>query len=117
MTDKLKIIAALLIVAAAVAGYYYFEDLIQIGRVGIVVGGAIIAAIIASTTESGQNALAFIKSANIERQKVVWPSRQEALQVTLMVIVLVIILGFLMWVFDWISFYAIYDVILRVRGA
>lgn len=116
MIDKLKIIAALLVIAAAVACYYYFEDLIQIGRVGIVVVGAVIAAGIAFTSEPGQHAWSFMKSANIERQKVVWPSRQEALQVTLMVIVLVIILGLLMWVFDAISFYAIYDIILRVRG-
>ena len=116
MIDKVKIVAALLLVAASVAGYYYFEDLIQIGRVGIVVGGVLLAAVLVFTTEVGQSAWSFMRSANVERQKVVWPARQEALQVTLMVIVLVIILGLLMWIFDAISFYAIYDVILRVRG-
>jgi preprotein translocase subunit SecE len=114
--DKVKIVAAALLVAASVAGYYYFEDLIHIGRVGIVVGGVLLAAVLVFTTEVGHSAWSFMRSANVERQKVVWPARQEALQVTLMVIVLVIILGLLMWVFDAISFYAIYDVILRVRG-
>ena len=116
MIDKVKIVAALLVVAAAVALYYYFEDLIQLGRVGIVVAGVIAAAGLVLTTEAGQNAWSFIKGANIERQKVVWPSRQEALQVTLFVIILVIIIGLMMWAFDALSFYAIYDVILRVRG-
>jgi preprotein translocase subunit SecE len=115
--DKLKILAAALIVIASIAGYYYFGDLLHIGRVGIVLGGVLLAAVLVFTTEVGQRAWSFMRSANVERQKVVWPSRQEAMQVTLMVIVLVIILGLLMWIFDAISFYAIYDVILRVRGA
>ena len=117
MIDKVKIVAALLLIVASVALYYYFEDLLQLGRVGIVVAGVIAAAGLVLTTESGQNAWTFIKGANVERQKVVWPSRQEAMQVTLFVIILVIIIGLMMWAFDALSFYAIYDVILRVRGA
>ena len=117
MIDKIKIVAGLIVIAASVAAYYHFADLIQIGRIGIVVAGVIVATGLVLTTESGQNSWAFIKGANVERQKVVWPTRQEALQVTLMVIVLVIILGLMMWGFDALSFYTIYDVILRVRGA
>ena len=116
MIDKIKIVAAVLIILASVAIYYQFSDIIQLGRIGIVVAGVILAAGLVLTTVTGQDAWVFIKGANIERQKVVWPTRQEALQVTLMVIVLVIILGLMMWGFDALSFYAIYDIILRVRG-
>lgn len=116
MKDKILILFAALLVAAALAGYYYLEDMRHILRVGIVVGGVIGAAFLFFATEPGKNAWGFMRSANIERQKVVWPTRQEALQVTLMVIVLVIILGLLMWIFDLISFYAIYDIVLGVKG-
>ena len=116
MIDKLKIIGAILIVVAAIVLYYHFEDMLQLARVGIVIAGVVLAGGLILTTETGQSAWSFIKGANIERQKVVWPSRQEALQVTLFVIILVIIIGLMMWAFDALSFYAIYDVILRVRG-
>ncbi len=117
MIDKIKIIVAVLTILAAVAVYYQFSDMIQLGRIGIVVAGVILATGLVLTTATGQDAWIFIKGANIERQKVVWPTRPEALQVTLMVIVLVIILGLMMWAFDALSFYAIYDAVLRVRGA
>ena len=114
--DKVKIVGAIAIIAAAVAMYYQFEDLLQLGRVGIVIAGVVLATAVVLTTQTGQDAWQFIKGANVERQKVVWPSRQEALQVTLFVIVLVILIGLMMWAFDALSFYTIYDVILQVRG-
>ena len=116
MIDKIKIIVAILIIVSAVAIYYQFSDLMQLGRIGIVIVGVALAIGLILTTETGQSAWSFIKGANVERQKVVWPARQEAMQVTLFVIILVIIIGLVMWAFDTLSFYTIYDVILRVRG-
>ncbi len=116
MIDKVKIAVALLIIIAAVGAYYHYSDLLQVGRVSIVIAGVLVGASLVLNTESGQTAWAFIKGANIERQKVVWPTRQEALQVTLLVIIMVIILGLVMWGFDALSFYTIYDLILRVRS-
>ncbi len=89
----------------------------QLARVGIVVVSVAVAVGLVLTTEMGQSAWSFIKGANVERQKVVWPARQEAMQVTLFVIILVIIIGLVMWAFDALSFYVIYDVFLGVRGA
>ena len=117
MLDKIKIFAAILIVIASVALYYQFDQIIQLGRVGIVLIGVIAATGLVLLTETGQSAWTFIKGANVERQKVVWPARQEAMQVTLFVIILVIVIGLMMWAFDALSFYTIYDIILRVRGA
>ena len=113
-TDNVKIAAAILIIAASIGVYYYLADLIQIGRVAIVVVASVIALGLALTTGVGQSAWSFLKEANVERQKVVWPGRQEALQVTLMVLILVVILGLMMWLFDALSFWAIYDLILKV---
>ena len=90
MLDKVKIIAAILLVVASIALYYQFDELIQLGRIGIVIAGVVIAAGLVLTTETGQSSWSFIKGANVERQKVVWPGRQEAMQVTLFVIILVI---------------------------
>jgi len=114
--DRIKLIAAAAIIVAGIAAYYQFNDLMQLARVGIVVVGVIVAAGLALTSTTGQAAWAFIKGANVERQKVIWPTRKEAMQVTIMVILLTILLGLMMWLFDSLSFYAIYDLILRVRS-
>ncbi len=36
----------------------------------------------------------------MEVRKVVWPSRQETLQTTLIVMVMVLVLGLILWLFD-----------------
>jgi preprotein translocase subunit SecE len=36
----------------------------------------------------------------MEVRKVVWPTRQETIQTTLIVIVMVFLLGILLWLFD-----------------
>jgi len=114
--DKLKLIAAGLIVAAAVAVYYQFSDWLQVARVGAVLAGVLVAAGIALTTEAGRAALVFARGANIERQKMVWPARREALQVTGLVVVMVILFGLYLWLLDSVSFYAIYDLVLGLES-
>ena len=59
--------------------------------------------------------LANAQGANVERQKVVWPNRREAMMVTLMVIILVIIIGLFIALVDKILFETIYNLILGVK--
>jgi len=86
-----------LAIAAAIAGVWanlYFEDeLATVLRVLILFGGLVLAALIAATTQKGRSFFTFVKSANIERQKIVWPTRNETLQTTLVVIVVVVVIG------------------------
>ncbi|MDA7968420.1 MAG: preprotein translocase subunit SecE [Gammaproteobacteria bacterium] len=94
--------------------YYQFGDWLQVARVGVVLGGVVVAALIALTTEVGRSAVLFAKGANIERQKMVWPSRREAMQVTGVVVLMVIAFGLYLWLLDSLSFFGIYDLILGV---
>ena len=81
---------------------------------GVVLGGVVLAALVALTTESGRAAVVFARGANIERQKMVWPNRREAMQVTGIVVLMVIVFGLYLWLLDSLSFFGIYDVILGV---
>lgn len=101
-----------MIIAGAVGVYYQFGDWLQIARVGVVVGGVLLAALLLLTTAAGRSAVLFAKGANIERQKMVWPVRREAMQVTGLVVVMVILFGLYLWLLDSLSFYGIYDLIL-----
>jgi preprotein translocase subunit SecE len=67
-----------------------------LGLVAIV----IVAAGIAFTTSTGQAILSFGRESRAEVRKVVWPTRQETVQTTLMVVVAVIILGIFLWLID-----------------
>lgn len=42
----------------------------------------------------------FFKDARLEMRKVVWPTRQETLQATLMVLVAVVVMAILLWLID-----------------
>jgi len=100
MGDKIKLGLALLIAIAAVAGFYvYAEQSLLLRVVGLLIAVAVSAAI-ALQTEAGRNIWSFGRGATIEIRKVVWPSRKETVQTTLMVLVMVVIVGIILWMFD-----------------
>ena len=116
MKDKLTLLVAVIVIVASVFLYYYLEDQIQAVRVGIVLAAVIVAGLIAYSCDTGKAAWQFAKGANIERQKVVWPNRREAMMVTIMVFILVIIIGAFIALVDWALFGVIYDFILGVSN-
>ncbi|MCF6288766.1 MAG: preprotein translocase subunit SecE [Proteobacteria bacterium] len=99
--EKLRWWLAMAAVIGGVVGNLYFEDdLATVLRVLILFAGIALGALIATTTQKGRNFFTFVKSANIERQKIVWPTRNETLQTTLVVIVVVIIIGLFLSLVD-----------------
>ncbi len=97
------------------AVYYQFDEWLQVARVGAVLAGVGLAVALAMGTEIGRATMVFAKGANAERQKMVWPSRREAMQVTGLVLVMVIVFGLYLWLLDSLSFYGIYDLILGLQ--
>jgi preprotein translocase subunit SecE len=97
-TAKLAI-AALLLISGIFAFYWFegFSTLLRVIGLLVVVG---IAAFVAFQTERGRTLWQFVSDSRMEVRKVVWPSRQETLQTTLIVIVMVIIVGIILWLFD-----------------
>jgi len=51
-------------------------------------------------TQKGQAVFVFAKEAKLELEKVVWPSRQETTQTTLIVMTMVTVAGFVLWGID-----------------
>ena len=98
--DKLKwAIATILLLVGLVINHYYnaLPFLWRLGG-GVVFGGVILA-ILAFTTQ-GKQAVVFFRESRMELRKVVWPTRQETMQTTLVVAVMVIVLAFLLWGVD-----------------
>ena len=98
--DSFKLLMAIAVLILGIVGFYYYESESQLYRVLGVVFAAIVALAISSTTMLGQNIIGFGREARMEVRKVVWPTRQETLQTTLMVLVAVIIIGIFLWMVD-----------------
>lgn len=114
MIDKIKILAAVLVFIAGIAAYYYLPDLSVLIRVGLFIGAIVVSAVLVMLTEYGQNFIGFAKAANTELRKMVWPTRPETVQTTIMVLVLVVIVALFLWGVDAIVFKSIYGWILGV---
>ena len=100
ISDAVKHVAALLIVAASVVAFYVFSDSSLLFRVLGIVIAVVIAGGLFFLTEVGRESGAFLKSARIELSKMIWPSRKETTQTTLVIFVLVFIVGVLLWAID-----------------
>ena len=98
--DTFKLVLAIAMLLAGIGGFYYYADASLLYRVLGLVGVAIMAAGIAFTTSTGHAILSFGREARAEVRKVVWPTRQETVQTTLMVVVAVILLGIFLWLVD-----------------
>ena len=98
--DTFKLVMAIAILLGGIAGFYYYAEESLLYRVLGLVGLVIVAAGIAFTTSTGHAILSFGREARTEVRKIVWPTRQETVQTTLMVVVAVIILGIFLWLID-----------------
>ena len=112
--DKAKILGAIFLVVAGVAAFYTIEDTSQLLRVGMLVLSIILAIGVSLTSQPGQEVWAFAKGARAEFRKIVWPTRKDTVQSTLIVIVLVVLIGLFLWLLDQISFWVIYDLFLQI---
>ena len=93
------IIFTLLLVGGLVANTYLAHVATSIPAIGWIVLIGICAAI-GAMTEQGRALIAFAKDARIEMRKVVWPTRQETIQTTLVVLALVVVMAILLWIID-----------------
>ena len=105
--DVLKYILSLVLLSAGVIAFYQFAEYSQLYRVLGMVAIVIVALTIMMTTELGHHSWAFAQEARQEVRKVVWPTRQETMQTTLMVFAMVVIVGFILWLLDMFLFWVI----------
>ena len=112
MADKIKIVLALLVLVAGIAGFYLLANQPMIVRVLLVVGSMVLAGGIAWKTEPGQRFFTFASEAVIEARKVVWPSRKETVQTTLMVFAFAVVMALFLYITDKSLEWVLYDLVL-----
>lgn len=99
--DNLLMVVSLAILGAGIAGFFYYADDVMtlIRAVGLVVA-VIVASLVVLQTQRGRDMFGFVREADEQRRKVVWPTRQETFQTTLIVVVITIITAILLFLMD-----------------
>ena len=100
MTNYLRWILVLFIMALAVYGnsYYSYEPLLY--RVIGVIILLLISLAILLTTSQGKEALNTVLESRSEIRRVVWPTRIETTQTTMIVVVAITVAGLVLWGLD-----------------
>lgn len=96
----LWIIAVALIIVAAVGNTYFTAQLSLVVRVLALVALGAGAVAAAALTNQGQKTLHFIKESRTELRKIIWPTRPEATQTTLIVIAMCVVVSLVLWGID-----------------
>lgn len=98
--DWLKwLTAAILLLAGLIGNHYYSEVSMPLRLFGWLAVLAI-SAFIVSMTQTGRWIIEFFRDSQMELRKVVWPTREETMQTTMVVAAMVIILALVLWGLD-----------------
>ena len=100
MADNIKLVVAVIIMATAIALFYMYAEYSTLLRVLGLLTAAGLSLFIASRTQIGSTMLSYIRDTQIEVRKVVWPTRQETLQTTMIVLLMVMLVALILWAFD-----------------
>ncbi|WP_322980359.1 preprotein translocase subunit SecE [Pseudomonas sp. C11] len=93
------LVVAALVVVGVVGNQYFSAEPILYRVLGLIVLGGV-AAFVALQTVRGQAFAVLLKEARVEIRKVVWPTRQETTQTTLIVVAVVLVMALLLWGLD-----------------
>ena len=100
MIDTVLLLLSVAILVGSIFAYYFYANESALLRsVGVLVA-FVLAVWIALQSAQGKTLWAFIQGSRVELRKVVWPTREEALQTTLIVLVFAAIMGTFFWLLD-----------------
>jgi preprotein translocase subunit SecE len=112
--DKAKLAAAALLAVGAVVAFYLVkaEPWVRWVTLGVLLIAAVATFFV---SEPGKQLIAFGRDSWREVQKVVWPSRKEALQMTGYVFAFVFVMALFLWLTDKTLEWVLYDLVLGWR--
>ena len=102
LLDTLKLLGSVLILLVGIVSYYYLVQVSILFRVLMVLASVVVSLVIFFQTQRGKTLWEFFQGSRVEIKKVIWPTRQETLQTTLMVFVFVLIMGIFFWLLDFL---------------
>ena len=104
----------IILLAAVVGNQVYSEQALFI-RIVAVVGAIVVAGVLAFQTVKGKAVIDFARESRVEVRKVVWPTRQETIQTTLIIFAVVAVVGLVLFLLDGALIWLV-DLITGVKG-
>lgn len=111
--DKAKYAAVGLLVVGAIAAFYLLSQQSIWLRVGALLGLMAAAVGVFFTSSAGQELTAFGKDSYKELAKVVWPTGEEARQMTMYVFAFVVVMALFLWLTDKSIEWVLYSLVLQ----
>jgi preprotein translocase subunit SecE len=110
-TSWMLILAGLVVILSLVT-YYTLASQTTWMRLAVLLGGFAVAIVIAAVSADGKRFLAYAKESVAEAKKVVWPSRKETTQMTLVVFAFVVVMALFLWTADKLIEWLVFSVFL-----
>jgi preprotein translocase subunit SecE len=98
--DTVKLAAAVAILVGGIAGFYLLSSYPLAVRWVLVLASLGVGVLVALQSVQGREFWQFVQGSRVELRKVVWPTRQETLQTTLVVFVAIFAMGIFFWLLD-----------------
>jgi len=111
-TDKAKLAGVAVLVVGAVVAFYALGQQDLWLRVLALLAVIAVAVAVFFTSEPGKQLIAYGRDSVKEVRKVVWPSRQEAMQMTGYVFAFVVVMALFLWLTDKTLEWVFYDLLL-----
>ncbi|QAX81619.1 preprotein translocase subunit SecE [Candidatus Pseudomonas adelgestsugas] len=103
--DFAKWPSVIILTTVGIAGNQYYSVLPILYRVLALLTITILAVFIGMQTAKGKSFAVLVKEASTEIRKVVWPTRQETTQTTLIVVTVVLVMALLLWGLDYLLYW------------
>ncbi len=114
-SDLALVTLAALVALAGVLGFTFLTEQPTLARVGVLIGGLVLAIVIAWFSQSGKRFLAYARESYEETKRVVWPSRKETVTTTGIVFGFVVIMAIFLFLVDKSLEWVLYDTLLSWR--
>jgi preprotein translocase subunit SecE len=103
--DVALLIVSIVAILGGIVAFYWYDELPLPARVGMVVLGVAVGAGLVWFSSYGREFVLFGQASRVELRKVVWPSREDTVQTTLVVFIFAIAMGVFFWFLDWLLTY------------
>lgn len=99
--DKAKLWSGVIFAVLGIIAFYWLEDRYTIWvRSGVIIGGFVVAGVMIAFSSYGGFLREFFVESRFELRKIVWPTRQETIQTTLVIFVVVLVISLMLFAFD-----------------
>lgn len=105
--DTIKWVFVFLLLIAGLVANTYFGQVAWAIRAALGLVLIAVMVLLAFQTDKGRVFWGFVQAAKVELRKVVWPTRQETVQTTLIVVAMVVVAALVLWGIDTFFFWLV----------